>query len=47
MENCQNPWKNDCRSESIKLYIFVNGEKLPICKICWNGIADQNVEWGN
>jgi hypothetical protein len=47
LENCKNPWKNNCQSENIKLYILVKGEKLPICKHCWSGIAEQKLEWGN
>jgi hypothetical protein len=47
VENCKNPWKNTCQSENIKLYILVEGEKLPICKHCWSGIAEQKKEWGN
>jgi len=45
MEHCKNPWKNECKSENIKLYIQVKGEKLPICQQCWNRIADQEQEW--
>jgi hypothetical protein len=45
MEQCQNPWKDMCNSENIKLYIVVKGEKLPICKQCWTSIADKEMEW--
>ncbi|MCW4010538.1 MAG: hypothetical protein NWF05_07960 [Candidatus Bathyarchaeota archaeon] len=45
MEQCQNPWKNTCHSENIKLYIQVKGEKLPICQQCWINLADKGVEW--
>ncbi len=45
MEKCQNPWKNNCHSENIKLYITVKGEKLPICKQCWNNLAETDTEW--
>ena len=34
-----------CSSENIKLYIMVNGEKLPICQKCWSNIADKDMEW--
>jgi hypothetical protein len=47
MEHCKNPWKNNCKSENIKLYIQFKGEKLPICKQCWNRIADDEVNWGD
>jgi hypothetical protein len=45
MEQCKNPWKDDCRSEDIKLYIQLKGEKLPICERCWGHIADQEMDW--
>jgi len=45
MEQCKNPWKDDCSSENIKLYIVVKGEKLPICSQCWTNIADKDTEW--
>jgi hypothetical protein len=45
MEHCKNPWKDECKSENIKLYIQVKGENLPICQQCWNKIADQEQEW--
>jgi hypothetical protein len=45
MEHCKNPWKDSCKSENIKLYIEIKGEKLPICQQCWNNIADQEAEW--
>jgi hypothetical protein len=44
MENCKNPWKDECKSENIKLYIQVKGENLPICGKCWIDISDQS-EW--
>jgi hypothetical protein len=45
LEHCQNPWKDTCNSENIKLYIMVKGEKLPICRQCWTNLADKEVEW--
>jgi hypothetical protein len=45
MEHCKNPWESHCDREDIKLYIQLNGEKLPICEECWGHIADQDVEW--
>jgi hypothetical protein len=47
MEHCKNPWKNDCKSGNIKLYIKFKGEKLPICKRCWSRIADNELNWGD
>jgi hypothetical protein len=44
MEHCKNPLKEACKSEDIKLYIEMNGQKLPICQQCWNKIADLE-EW--
>ncbi|HKZ87600.1 MAG TPA: hypothetical protein VJ066_00405 [Candidatus Bathyarchaeia archaeon] len=45
MEQCKNPWKNQCQSENIKLYIMFKGEKIPICKQCWTNIADIDADW--
>jgi len=47
MEHCKNPWKNDCKNGNIKLYIQFKGEKLPICKRCWNHLADSELNWGD
>jgi hypothetical protein len=47
MEHCRNPWKNSCKSENIKLYIELKGEKLPICKRCWSHLADKEICWGD
>jgi hypothetical protein len=45
MESCQNPWKETCHSENIKLYIMVHGEIRPICKQCWTTLAESEAEW--
>jgi len=45
MEHCENPWKDTCNSENIKLYIMIKGEKRPICQQCWINIANKEVEW--
>ncbi|MCL2869120.1 MAG: hypothetical protein FWF27_06790 [Candidatus Bathyarchaeota archaeon] len=45
IEHCQNPWKDTCHQEQIKLYIQINGEIIPICEHCWSKIADQDTEW--
>jgi hypothetical protein len=45
MEHCKNPWKEECKSENIKLYIQLKGENLPICQQCWTKIAEQEEEW--
>jgi hypothetical protein len=47
MEHCKNPWKNNCKSGNIKLYIQFKGEKLPICKQCWNHLAEKELNWGD
>ncbi|MCJ7559813.1 hypothetical protein MUO79_04240 [Candidatus Bathyarchaeota archaeon] len=45
MEHCKNPWKNRCKSENIKLYILFKGEKLPICRQCWNSLSEKEFDW--
>jgi len=44
-ERCGNPWNPECTNEDIELYILIRGRKLPICRSCWNEIADKNLEW--
>jgi len=42
---CRNPWKK-CGNTDIVVFIRVNDENLPICRECWNEIADSDKEWG-
>jgi hypothetical protein len=44
-KQCHNPWKEECVSENIKLYIQLEGTNLPICQECWIKIADSDKEW--
>ena len=46
MEHCKNPWKPNCNSEDIKLYIQIKAENLPVCKTCWLQLAESDHEWG-
>ena len=43
-ETCQNPWKK-CGNIDIAVSIFVDGEMLPICAVCWFEIADSDKQW--
>lgn len=45
MERCRNPWRKDCKENDIEVYIHIKGEKLPICRTCWDKIADKDLEW--
>ena len=45
-ERCANPWNGECNNTNIVLYIYFKGSKLPICRACWNKIAEMDVEWG-
>ncbi|MBS7616343.1 hypothetical protein KEJ45_04010 [Candidatus Bathyarchaeota archaeon] len=45
MERCKNPWNKECKNENITVYIVVKGDKIPICKSCWNKIAEKDLEW--
>jgi len=38
-ERCMNPWNGECSSQDITLYIFYEGQRLPICRECWKAIA--------
>jgi hypothetical protein len=44
---CMNPWKPECRSTDIELSIFYKGRTTPICRKCWEEIANKNVEWSS
>lgn len=44
-EMCRNPWNGICESSDILVYIYSDGERLPICRSCWSEIADKDLEW--
>jgi hypothetical protein len=47
-EICKNPFrKSKCESTDIYLYIEYKGDKLPICKKCWDELGDSDYEWGS
>ena len=43
-ENCQNPWKNNCRNVNIEVYIVHERQQLPICTHC-KKIRDDKGYW--
>jgi hypothetical protein len=45
-EHCCNPLKLKCENKDILLYIQIGSKKTPICKQCWNTLADSRMEWG-
>lgn len=44
-ENCKNPWKEQCKSNDIELYIFYKNQSIPICRNCWSNISESDIEW--
>ncbi len=45
-EKCKNPWSNNkCQKTDIEVYIYYKGQRLPICRDCWDSIADKDIEW--
>ena len=46
MESCKSPLKPDCGSRDIAVYIVFGGKTLPLCRKCWEEIADTDLEWG-
>lgn len=46
-ERCHNPWNGRCENTDIALYIFYKERELPICRLCWNEIAERDLEWGD
>lgn len=47
MTHCTNPWNGGCGNTDIVVYIAHKNNYLPICRSCWNKIAEENIEWGN
>lgn len=47
MEKCSNPLNPSCKSSDIILYIIYDGRRLPICRRCWEQIAETDLEWGD
>lgn len=45
MEVCRNPWDRECKESDIEVYIELKGEKLPICRKCWDRLANEDMEW--
>ena len=45
IEYCQNPWNPNCESTDVELYIVYEGMKIPICRSCWQEIAETDLEW--
>jgi len=45
IEVCQNPWKPECKNTDITVTIIYKGEPKPICRTCWEEIADSDKEW--
>jgi len=44
-EFCGNPWNPNCESSEIELYIMYKGAKVPICRSCWQELAETDLEW--
>lgn len=46
VEACRSPLNPNCGSRDIALYIVYEGKRLPICRRCWEQIAETDLEWG-
>ncbi|RJS75949.1 hypothetical protein CW712_02960 [Candidatus Bathyarchaeota archaeon] len=44
-ETCMNPWNGKCSNTDIALYIVFKGNRLPICRKCWEEISSKDIEW--
>jgi hypothetical protein len=44
-EKCRNPLKPECESRDIAVYVQAGSERLPICRRCWELLAEEDVEW--
>jgi hypothetical protein len=45
VERCRNPWNGECKNTDIEVYIYHKGERQPICRNCWQKIAEKDIEW--
>jgi len=45
--HCMNPWNPECRNTDIEVSIYYNGQMVPICRRCWEEIANKDVEWSS
>ncbi|MCS7096195.1 MAG: hypothetical protein N3F10_05305 [Candidatus Bathyarchaeota archaeon] len=45
-ECCRNPVKPECNNTDIALSIRIRNKLFPICRACWQEIADKDIEWG-
>jgi len=45
--HCMNPWNPECRSTDIEVSIYYEGRMVPICRRCWEEIANKDVEWSS
>jgi len=43
--HCMNPWNPECRNTDIEVSIYYEGRMVPICRQCWEEIANKDVEW--
>ena len=42
---CRNPWNGECRNTDIEVIIYYKKSFLPICRECWNDIAEKDFAW--
>ncbi len=42
---CRNPWNGECRNTDIEVIIYYKKSFLPICRSCWNDIAEKDFAW--
>ncbi|HIE18318.1 TPA: hypothetical protein EYP75_01185 [Candidatus Bathyarchaeota archaeon] len=45
--HCMNPWNPKCRNTNIEVSIYYDGRMVPICRRCWEEIANRDVEWSS
>ena len=45
--HCMNPWNPSCRNTDIEVSIYYDGRMVPICRRCWEEIANKDLEWSS
>ena len=43
-ESCKNPFFK-CKGDPTDIKLYITSDKLPICKKCWEKLADGDYAW--
>lgn len=47
-EVCQNPFRSEpCSNTDIAVVLYIDGRYYPVCRSCWQEIAESDLEWSS